>query len=106
MDFDAKRTISVEVNKTKILRNVWEYHTGYMHTSKDKIVYEHPAPFPEKLAEDHILSWSNEGEVVLDIFGGSGTTAKMALLNNRKFIHIDISEEYNNIARERIKDLQ
>jgi DNA modification methylase len=82
--------------------NVWEVNTGYMKSTKDTIAYDHPAIFPETLAEDHILSWSDTGDLVLDIFGGSGTTAKMALKNGRQFIHIDISEEYNEIARKRI----
>jgi site-specific DNA-methyltransferase (adenine-specific) len=59
----------------------------------------HPAMFPEKLAEDHILSWSNEGDLVFDPFTGSGTTGKMAIANNRKFIGCEISEEYVNIAK-------
>lgn len=63
---------------------------------------DHDAPFPEKLAEDHILSWSNPGNVVLDPFVGSGTTPKMAIRHNRKFIGIDISPEYCDIARRRI----
>lgn len=79
---------------------VWEYVTGI----EDKIAYEHPAVFPEKLAEDHIVSWSNPGDIVLDPFGGSGTTAKMAILNGRNFISIDISEEYCEIARKRIEE--
>lgn len=65
---------------------------------------DHPAPFPEALANDHIISWSNEGDVVLDPFMGSGTTGKMALLNNRKFIGIELSAEYVEIARKRIAD--
>lgn len=65
---------------------------------------EHPAPFPEALANDHIISWSNEGDVVLDPFMGSGTTGKMALLNNRKFIGIELSPEYVEIAKERIEN--
>ena len=64
---------------------------------------KHPAQFPEKLAQDHILSWSNEGDTVLDPFMGSGTTAKMAKLNNRNFIGFEISKEYCEIAEERIK---
>jgi site-specific DNA-methyltransferase (adenine-specific) len=64
----------------------------------------HPAPFPEKLAEDHILSWSNEGDLVLDPMCGSGTTCKMAKLNNRRYIGIDCSEEYCSIAKQRIND--
>lgn len=83
--------------------NVWVYDVGYMKSSTDKSAFKHPATFPEQLAEDHILSWSNPGDIVLDPFGGSGTTAKMALLNGRNFIHIEISEEYNEIARQRIE---
>ena len=66
----------------------------------------HPAPFPEQLAQDHILSWSNEGDVVLDPFMGSGTTAKMALLNNRNFIGFEISKEYCEIAEQRISQIK
>ena len=58
--------------------------------------------FPEKLAEDHILSWSNPGDIVLDPFVGSGTTPKMAIRHNRHFIGIDISPEYCDLARRRI----
>lgn len=83
------------------MKNIWEYSVGF-NAKNDKIASKHPAIFPEKLAEDHILSWSNESDVVLDPFGGSGTAAKMAALNNRNYIHIDISEEYNDIARERL----
>lgn len=62
----------------------------------------HPAQFPEKLANDHIISWSNEGDLVLDCFMGSGTTGKMALLNNRKFIGIEKDAEYFEIAKRRL----
>lgn len=85
--------------------NVWQVQTGYMKSTKDLIAYNHPAIFPESLAEDHILSWSNPGDIVLDPFGGSGTTAKMAKKNGRHFIHIDISEEYNEIARKRLEGI-
>jgi len=83
--------------------NIWKYNCGYMRSTKDEIAYKHPALFPDQLAEDHILSWSNEGDIVLDPMCGSGTTCKMALLNNRKFIGIDISEKYCKIANVRIK---
>ena len=62
----------------------------------------HPAPFPEKLAKDHILSWSNEGDIVLDPFIGSGTTAKAAKDIGRKFIGFEISPRYYEIAKQRI----
>jgi len=83
--------------------NVWHYTVGNMQSSKDKIAFQHPAIFPEKLANDHILSWSNENDLIYDPFMGSGTTAKMAILNNRKYIGSEISEEYCKIAETRIK---
>jgi len=85
--------------------NIWEYTTGGSVAS-DKIAFNHPAIFPEKLAEDHIISWSNEGDIVFDPFLGSGTTAKMALLNNRNFIGFEISEEYCEIAEQRISQIK
>lgn len=94
-----------EVPEFSPRNNIWRYVVGGGFGSKDKIAYQHPATFPEKLAEDHILSWSNDGDTVLDPFGGSGTTAKMAALNNRNYIHIDISEEYNDIARQRLSEV-
>ena len=83
--------------------NIWKYNVGAGYSTKDKIAFKHPAMFPEKLAEDHIISWSNEGDTVLDPFVGSGTTPKMAKKLGRRYIGIDISEEYCELARERIK---
>ena len=85
------------VNRERIKGNIWGYAVG-----GSKI--NHPAPFPEKLANDHIISWSNENDVVFDPFMGSGTTGKMALLNNRRFIGIEKVEEYFNIAKDRINN--
>ena len=62
----------------------------------------HPAVFPEDLARDHIKSWSDEGDLVLDPFMGSGTTAKMALQLNRHYIGFEISKEYCNLAEKRV----
>ena len=84
--------------------NVWVYPSGHMVSSKDKYAFEHPAIFPEQLANDHIISWSNEGDIVYDPFMGSGTTAKMAILNNRKFIGSEISSEYCKISEKRINE--
>lgn len=82
------------------------YNVWYVNNSKgfggDKLSYQHPASFPEVLAEDHILSWSNPGDVVLDPMCGSGTTLKMAKLNNRNFIGIDINQEYVDLSNLRI----
>lgn len=88
------------VKNTKIKGNIWEYVVG--KNKEDQDAKGHPAPFPCKLAEDHILSWSNEGDVVLDPMSGSGTTCKMALQLGRKYIGIDVSEEYCNIAKQRL----
>jgi site-specific DNA-methyltransferase (adenine-specific) len=83
---------------------VWEYGVGNNKTTKDRYAFKHPAMFPEKLVEDHILSWSNEGDLVFDCFMGANTTGKMALLNNRKFIGIEKVEEYFEIAKKRIEE--
>jgi len=84
--------------------NIWKYNTGKNYSTKDKIAFQHPAIFPEKLAGDHILTWTNEGDVVFDPMAGSGTTPKMALINNRNYVGIEISEDYCEIARTRISD--
>lgn len=65
---------------------------------------KHPAVFPEKLAHDHIISWSNENDTVLDCFMGSGTTGVVCKNTNRKFIGIELDKGYYNIAKERIGD--
>lgn len=83
-------------------QNVWTYDVGF-GAGNDRT--GHPAVFPEKLAEDHILSWSNEGDIVLDPFSGSGTTFKMCLLNNRNFIGFELSHEYIYISDNRISKM-
>jgi DNA modification methylase len=82
--------------------NIWTYEVGCNKGTKDKIAFKHPATFPDKLAEDHILSWSNINDIILDPMCGSGTTCKMAKKNNRKFIGVDISQEYVDIANQRL----
>ena len=93
----------VVIDEYGVRFNIWEYATGYGN-NKDGIT-NHPAIFPEQLAKDHIISWSNEGDTVLDPMCGSGTTLKMAKLSNRNYIGIEISPEYVDIANKRIKDL-
>lgn len=83
--------------------NIWKYNTGAGFTSKEGL--SHPAMFPEELAQDHIISWSNVNDIVMDPFMGSGTTAKMAIVNNRKFIGFEISKEYCEMANKRISGL-
>jgi len=99
-----KKTLK-ELKKEKTRTNIWSYAVGLGGTTNDRIAFQHPAVFPEKLAEDHILSWSNPGDLILDPMCGSGTTGKMALLHNRRFIGIDIAAEYIEIARQRIASL-
>lgn len=82
--------------------NVWSYKVGMHNTTSDKIAFKHPAIFPEQLAIDHILSWSNEGDLILDPFMGSGTVAKACILTNRTYIGFEVSKEYCDIAHERI----
>ena len=82
--------------------NIWRIISGSSNGTEDSFAYRHPAIFPEALARDHILSWSNEGDIVLDPFNGSGTTTKMARLMGRRFIGIDVNEGYCEIARKRL----
>ena len=77
--------------------NIWEYTTSF----NDK--NDHPAVFPEKLVYDNLISWSDRKDLILDPFMGSGTTAKVALELDRKFIGFEISKEYCNIANKRIE---
>src|SRR5574344_2044312 len=109
--FEKASKCVVEYNRLKkeygdvVIDNVtigWEYATGKGKSTKDDFAFKHPAMFPEQLANDHIISWSNEGDLVYDPFMGSGTTAKMAILNKRDWIGSEISEEYCKIIERRI----
>lgn len=79
--------------------NTWNLNTVKFNKHK------HPAIFPEQLANDHIISWSNEEDLVYDPFMGSGTTAKMVLLNNRYYIGSEISKEYCEIIEKRLNSI-
>jgi len=98
------KKIMGELKEEKTLINIWDYAVGLGGSTSDKSAFKHPAIFPEKLAQDHILSWSNEGDIVFDPMSGSGTTCKMAYLNNRNYLGFDISKEYCDIAIDRIKN--
>lgn len=101
-DGSMKPTGGYTVADFSIRTNVWTYDVGKNKDTKDAIAMTHPARFPEALAHDHIASWSNPNDIVLDPFMGSGTTGKMALLARRKFVGIEISEEYMEIAKSRL----
>lgn len=90
------------IHPKRIKGNVWKINNSSQVGER----YGHPAPFPEQLANDHIISWSNPGDLVLDPLMGSGTTAKMAILNNRNYIGFEISKEYCDIAETRLKKIE
>lgn len=94
----------VERTNEKKIGNVFFYSVGGGITTKDKIAFNHPAIFPEKLVADQIITWTNENDLVYDPFMGSGTTAKVAHLLNRRWIGSEISKEYVEIANERLKE--
>jgi site-specific DNA-methyltransferase (adenine-specific) len=85
--------------------NIWRYNTGSGYTAplEENFIYKQPAVFPEKLATDHIYSWSNEGDLIYDPMGGSGTVAKRAIIYKRNWIMSEISAEYCQIAEKRLK---
>jgi len=83
--------------ENKIAPNIFAYTLGREKTG-------HPAPFPEALANDHIMTWSNEGDLVYDCFMGSGTVAKICVQTNRNYIGSEISEDYIKIIETRIKE--
>ena len=87
------------LNKTGYSDNIWE-----IAVAKNKT--KHPAVFPLKLVQDHIISWSDEGDIVLDPFMGSGTTAVACKTLNRHYIGFEISKEYCNISEERLKEIE
>lgn len=82
--------------------NIWEYNIGKGHSTGDDIAFEHPAIFPEKLAHDHIVTWSNKNDLIYDPMMGSGTVAKMCLLEGRIFIGSEINKDYCKIIESRI----
>lgn len=104
-DGDLQKVDKFVVAEMGTRYNVWYINNGKGFSSKDDIAFEHPAIFPESLAEDHILSWSEEGDLVLDPMCGSGTTLKMSKLNNRNFVGIDINQEYVELSNRRIQSI-
>ena len=98
----VNKKVKKELKKEKKKPNIWAYAVGLGGTTSDKIAFGHPAVFPEKLAEDHILSWSNKGDLVFDPMVGSGTTCKMAAKHNRQYLGVDISTDYIDIAKQRL----
>jgi site-specific DNA-methyltransferase (adenine-specific) len=96
-----KRLEKASKNITKVMSNVWKCEAGYQKSTTDEIAYKHPAIFPEQLAQDHILSWSNPGDIVLDPFAGSGTTLKAAKELGRRWVGIEVNPAYVELCRQR-----
>lgn len=96
----TRKKLAKPVKDKKIKGNIWSYVVG--KKIEDQEAKGHPAPFPCQLVRDHIISWTNKGDIVLDPLCGSGTTCKVAKELGRNFIGIDVSEEYCKIARKRI----
>lgn len=90
---------SFHINKEKVDNNIWKFAVAQNKT-------EHPAVFPEEIPYRHILSWTNEGDVVLDPFIGSGTTAVVAKRLNRHYIGIDSNKDYVDLSNNRINELK
>lgn len=97
---DRAREVYGRIKDRKILGNIWSYNIG--NCLYEDMPSSHPAIFPEALASDHIRSWSNPGDLILDPFMGSGTTWKMAVKNGCRFVGIEIATEYCEIAVRRL----
>jgi DNA modification methylase len=99
-----KRLSNASKTNERVKSNVWIIRAGGGVSTTDKYAFEHPAIFPEKLAKDHIVSWTNPGDIVLDPFMGAGTTGKCCAQLKRKFIGIEIAEKYYKISERRVGD--
>lgn len=93
--------IGRQIKAERKASNIFTYNVGTA-SATDRIAFRHPAIFPERLAEDQIATWTNEGDVVYDCFMGSGTTAVAACNMRRQFVGSEISEDYVEIANERL----
>ena len=100
----VREKLAKPVKDKKIKGNIWEYVVG--KKQEDQEAKGHPAPFPCELVRDHILSWTNEHDIVLDPMSGSGTTPRVACELNRRYIGVDISPDYCKMARKRVKMTQ
>lgn len=89
-----------EINLMKCRGTVWDY---MMAGDKNPLKRKHPAVFPDKIPFDFIQCFCPEGGIVLDPFVGCGSTVVMAKKLGRKYIGIDISDEYCELAKERLR---
>ena len=103
---DGSITKRNEKWKEKVVSKYGKRNNVWHIPSEKKNKTGHPAVFPLQLAKDHIISWSNEGDTVLDPFMGSGTTGVACKELNRNFIGMELDEEYFKIAKERINNVK
>jgi site-specific DNA-methyltransferase (adenine-specific) len=97
--------IAKPVAEKGLIGPIWDYSAGYTTTTPDRYVHDlHPAVMPDKMTSDLITSWSNPAELVFDPLAGSGTTPKMAVLNNRRYLAFEIHQPYIELARRRLCD--
>lgn len=83
-----------------------DFSDGFWKISPETKRNGHPAPFPEDLIYRLVKFYSYKGNTILDMFGGTGTVAVIAYKTGRHFIHIDISEEYNEVAQKRLDEVK
>lgn len=100
----TREKLAKPVKDKKIKGNIWEYVVG--KKQEDQEAKGHPAPFPCGLVRDHIKSWTNQGDIVFDPMSGSGTVARVATEMGRQYIGVDISHEYCDIARKRVRQIE
>ena len=97
---------SKEIKEWGVRTNIWKIKNSGGFGQSSKSAYKHPATMPEELARGHIHTWSNEGDLVLDPFMGSGTSAQICLEMLRNFIGFEIDDEYYNMCVDRVKPYQ
>lgn len=104
LERDRPRPTDRPVAEWGVRTAVWVYEVGSNRTTRDRYAFEHPALMPERMAEDHILSWSRPGDLVFDPMSGAATTCKMALLNGRRYLGFEVHEPYYRLALRRMRD--
>ena len=97
-----KNNIDIEAEEFK----KWVYGKWSIAPERNMKKYKHDAMFPEELVKRLLKLFSYKNDIVLDPFNGAGTTTKVAKQLNRKFIGIDISEEYCKTAESRINEVK
>ena len=97
---------SNEIREWGVRTNIWKIKNSGGFGQSSKASYKHPATMPEELARGHVITWSNENDLILDPFMGAGTTAQVCLEENRNFIGFEIDDTYHQMCVDRIKPMQ